>query len=349
MALTPFDPSGAGDWRDGIYGLPFTAEDSRCVILAVPWEATTSYGGGTSSGPQAILEASEQVDLYDLELGRVYEPGIHLLPISKEVAKWSAQGRKLADAVRAGKKPPKGKKTKDPLVELNALGAKLNSWVRAESLKWMKAGKVVGLLGGDHSTPFGAFEAAGEAYGDFGILHFDAHSDTRAAYCGMQWSHASIMHNALTKISKVRKLTQVGIRDFSEDEAGFVKSQGQRAQVFFDLELKAAAYKGESWERTCERIVSTLPPQVWVSFDIDGLDPQWCPHTGTPVPGGLDYNQALYVLRTLGRSGRKIVGFDLNEVAPGPKGDEWDANVGARLLYKMAGWALASNGALAPR
>ncbi|MCC7442885.1 MAG: agmatinase family protein [Bdellovibrionales bacterium] len=329
-----FDPNSAGSWEDGIFGLPFTAEEARCVILPVPWEATTSYGGGTAQGPMAVLHASEQVDLYDLELGRIYEPGLHLLPISDDVSRWSLEAKTLALRAREGDTRALG--------EVNRLSARLNAWVTENALKWMKAGKVFGLLGGDHSTPFGAFEAAAEAYGEYGILHLDAHSDTRAAYQGFDFSHASIMHNALTRIPAVSKLTQVGIRDFCEEELSFVKSQGKRVDVFFDLDLKASRFGGETWEKTCDRIVATLPEKVWISFDVDGLDPQWCPHTGTPVPGGLHYNEALFLFRTLVKSGRKVVGFDLNEVAPGAGGDEWDANVGARLLYKLAGWALAS-------
>src|SRR5262249_59464059 len=94
----------------------------------------------------------------------------------------------------------------------------------------------------------------------------------------------------------------------------------------------------------CEEIVRDLPERIYVSFDIDGLDPRLCPHTGTPVPGGLSFTEATYLLRLAVESGRRIVGFDLNEVAPGPDGDEWDANVGARLLYKMSAWTLASQG-----
>jgi agmatinase len=94
------------------------------------------------------------------------------------------------------------------------------------------------------------------------------------------------------------------------------------------------------------RAVADLPPRVWVSFDIDGLDPALCPNTGTPVPGGLSFAEAVGLLRLLTASGRKVVGFDLSEVAPGPDGrSRWDANVGARVLYKLIGFALMSQAA----
>ena len=90
------------------------------------------------------------------------------------------------------------------------------------------------------------------------------------------------------------------------------------------------------------RIIESLPNWVYVSFDIDGLDPLLCPSTGTPVPGGLSFNEAAILLKRVVDSGVTIVGFDLNEVAPGPDGDEWDANVGARMLYKLCSWMLKS-------
>ena len=99
---------------------------------------------------------------------------------------------------------------------------------------------------------------------------------------------------------------------------------------------------GGHWDDCCRRIVGELPRTVHVSFDIDGLSPELCPNTGTPVPGGLSFAEARHLLRVLAESGRRVVGFDLVEVAPGPRGDDWDANVGARLLYKLIGCALRS-------
>jgi len=135
---------------------------------------------------------------------------------------------------------------------------------------------------------------------------------------------------------------QVGLRDVSEDEMRLVESSGGRVVVHGDPELKRRAFDGEPWARQVDRIVQDLPEQVYLSFDIDGLDPTLCPHTGTPVPGGLSFPEAAALIAGVVRSRRRIIGMDLNEVAPGPEGDEWDGNVGARLLYKMIGWALRS-------
>jgi agmatinase len=175
-----------------------------------------------------------------------------------------------------------------------------------------------------------------------GILHLDAHADLRDAYEGFTWSHASIFHNVLHRLPEVSALVQVGLRDVSEDEHRLVEASGGRVIIHPDPELKRRGFDGEPWARQVDRIVSALPEQVYLSFDIDGLDPTLCPHTGTPVPGGLSFPEATALIAGVVRSGRRIVGMDLDEVAPGPEGDEWDGNVGARLLYKMIGWALRS-------
>lgn len=122
-----------------------------------------------------------------------------------------------------------------------------------------------------------------------------------------------------------------------------VAADDPRVTMFDGPGLSASKFAGESWHSLCERIVARLPQQVYVSFDIDGLAPQYCPHTGTPVPGGLTFDEAVYLLSRVAASGRRIVGFDLCEVAPAPSGeDEWDANVGARMLYKLCLFALSS-------
>lgn len=338
-----FDPNAASDPKSGVFGLPYSVKEAKLVYLPVPWEVTTSYGGGTSRGPHAIKQASQQVDLYDLELGNFWQAGLAMAPESRDVRRWNTEGKRAAaPIIKAGGRIAKNAKLKASLKKANELGAKLNQWVYQETKKLFAAGKIPAIVGGDHAVPFGAFQAAAEHCGEFGILHFDAHSDTRKAYEGFEWSHASIMFNALHRIPPLKKLVQVGIRDFCQEEHDYVKTQGERAAVFFDERMTARKYAGEPWARICDEIVAGLPRKVWVSFDIDGLDPQFCPHTGTPVPGGLHFQEALAVIKALVKSGRVIIGFDLNEVAPGPQGDEWDGNVGARLLYKLTGWCLRS-------
>ncbi len=342
-----FNPNLASDPDAGIYGLPFGEKESKLVFLPVPWEATTSYGGGTVDGPSAILTASAQLDLFDLELTNPYEPGMFMREESKTVRKWNTDAKKLSKKIiDVGGNIGKSKPLKEALAKVNDYSEKVNAYVYEQSAEIMKNSKILALVGGDHACPLGAFKAAGEKYGDFGILHFDAHSDTRDAYEGFKYSHASIMRNALDEVPQIKKLTQVGIRDFCQEEFDYVAKQGARASVFYDATLQRRKFQGENWSEISKEIVATLPKQVWISFDIDGLDPRFCPHTGTPVPGGQEFAEAIYLIREVAISGRKIIGFDLCEVSPGAKQDdsEWDANVGMRLLYKLAIWTLYSQG-----
>ncbi len=344
-----FDPGAAAPSDSGIFGLPHSADEARVIVVPVPFAATTSYGGGAENGPAAILEASRQVDLFDRETGRPYEGGIHMLPIPADVRAWNDEGRNRAKGViEAG-----GDVTGDPalsraLARVNELSATVNDAVYATVRAELARKKLVALVGGDHATPFGAIRAHAEAFPGLGILHVDAHADLRDAYEGFTHSHASIMFNVMRGIPQVGRLVQVGIRDFSEAEAAFGEASGGRIVTHYDADLVARGFEGEPWKTTVDRIVVDLPKQVYVSFDIDGLDPTLCPHTGTPVPGGLSFQQASALVGAVARSGRTIVGVDVNEVVPGPDGDEWDGNVGARILYKLIGWMLVSQGLSTP-
>jgi len=327
-----------------VFCLPHTPDEAKVVLVPVPWEVTTSYRTGTANGPAAILAASRQIDLYDVETGRPWMAGIAMVDLDPEVVRWNAEGRALAEPVIAAGGPGEDLALHAAAKQVDVLGAQLNTWVREHVIRWLDAGKLVGLVGGDHSVPFGAIEVIADRHPGVGILHLDAHADLRDAYEGFAWSHASIMHNVVTRIPDVARIVQVGIRDLCEAEVELIRGSNRRVVTHFDAELAARRMGGETWAGQCERIVDALPAEVYVSFDIDGLDPALCPHTGTPVPGGLSFTEAVFLIGAVVRSGRRIVGFDLNEVAPGPPGDEWDANVAMRILYKMIGWALRSQG-----
>lgn len=236
-------------------------------------------------------------------------------------------GKGLGDAVNSRR-----------LNMVNERSAQLNDKVYDESLRWLERGKVVGLVGGDHSTPFGLICALAEKWGQLSILHIDAHADLRPAYEGFIDSHASIMYNVMTRITAIGTLVQVGVRDQCDAEAEFAGAN-ERIMQMDDYTLAANEFRGMTWHEQCSRIIAGLGERVYVSFDIDGLSPENAPHTGTPVPGGLTFNKAVYLLDMLVQSGRRIVGFDLVEVAPAA-GNEWDANVGARMLYKLCNLAL---------
>ena len=337
--ITPanFDPDAAAPAESGIYGLPFTPKDSRVVIVPVPFEATTSYGGGTSTGPAAVLEASKQVDLFDQETGRPYAAGIAMLDIPKNVLRWNAAAKKIAAAVIEKGGVVDGR-TRAAAAKVNEYGDRMNDWVYNQTSALLGEGKMPVILGGDHSVPFGAIRAYAEEFPGLGILHLDAHADLRDAYEGFTWSHASIFNNVMTKIDAVGKLVQVGVRDLGQAERKMIDSSHGRIVTFYDAELAARKEDGVPFARLADEIVAALPDDIYLSWDIDGLDPTLCPGTGTPVPGGLSWNEALGLLRAIVRAGKRIVGLDLCEVSPGET--EWDANVGARLLYKMIGFAV---------
>lgn len=338
------DLSVTASANHGIFGVPCSLEDAQLILLPVPWEVTTSYGHGTSQGPDAILQASPQIDLLDMHVGNAFEAGYHMLPIPQHLLKLNETLKPLALKIRheleeSGEISATAEKLQE---QVNRGCQEMVDWVFAQSSKILNAKKKLGVIGGDHSSPFGAIRAVSEFYkGHFGILHIDAHADLRESYQGFKYSHASIMNNVMNAPFKPQKLVQVAIRDYCQEEAELIQSRPD-IRTFFDRHLKESLFEGESWSGVVREIITALPEQVYISFDIDGLSPEFCPHTGTPVPGGLSFDQAVYLLTALLKAKKKIVGFDLNEVAPGPQGD-WDANVGARLLYKLCGLSVLTN------
>lgn len=328
------DPNAAA-CGTGIFGLDASPEDAGVVLVPVPFDATTSYRPGTARGPQAILQASYQIDLHDREVGDPWRAGIALADAAPEIVDRGAVARRLVEELRESPDP-------DKLDRVNRLCGEVNELVAAQVGHWLRSGKRVGTIGGDHATAFGSIRAHADHFGEIGILHIDAHADLRRDFEGFTWSHASIMEAVCRLVPAVTRLVQVGIRDFCEEEARRIDDASGRIITFFDADMNERLFTGTAWATIADEIIEALPQQVYISFDIDGLDPTLCPHTGTPVPGGLSFDRACYLLRVLARSGRQVVGFDLVEVAPGTEGDEWDGNVGARLLYKMIGTALQS-------
>ncbi|MDX1903704.1 MAG: agmatinase family protein, partial [Thermonemataceae bacterium] len=221
---------------------------------------------------------------------------------------------------------------------VNKEAQKLNDWVRETALHLLNKGKMVALLGGDHSTPLGLIQALATKYDNFAILQIDAHADLREAYEGFEFSHASIMYNAL-KIPQMSKLVQIGIRDYCQAEAELIADNPHRITTFFDQSIKEKQYQGATWDNICDEIIAQIPDNVYISFDIDGLDPKLCPHTGTPVAGGFEFFEIAYLLKKIVLAGKKIIAFDLVEVACGEvENEEWDANVAARMLFKLCNW-----------
>ena len=339
-----FDPNGPGLKDSGIFGLPYTEEDAEVVILPIPWDVTVSFGDGTRNGPDAILWASKQVDLYYSGIKDAWKMGIIMREVPMEWQDLNKHYRKKAEAViealeeGASQDDPE---IKEALSEINEQCAELVDYVNNRALRFLEAGKMVAVLGGDHSSPLGLINALAEKHDSFGILQIDAHADLRDAYEGFTYSHASIMRNALAQ-KNVTKLVSVGLRDVCDEEMDFIFNSNDRVVGFFDEHLKGKQFAGETWDSICNDIISELPEKVYVSFDIDGLEPSLCPSTGTPVPGGLTFEQAVYLIKKVVSSGKTIIGFDLCEVAPSETG--WDTNVGARMLYHLCNQMGLSNG-----
>lgn len=328
--LEGFDPNGIAV-GEGVYGLPFTEASAEVIMLPVPWEVTVSYNSGTADGPEAIRQASRQVDLMDPLAPKSWELGLWMSPSDDALKRTSDAMRQEAE--RHIEDLEAGRHDAARLARINAACEDMVKHVRHRTGEVLDRGQKLILIGGDHSTPLGYIQALAER-GDLGILHIDAHMDLREAYEGFTYSHASVMWNAL-KLKPVSALVQVGIRDYAQSEWDKAAAQGERVHVFWDRDLKHAQYRGANWASQVDEIVSALPQRVYVSWDIDGLDPRFCPNTGTPVAGGFTPDEILYLLEQVKSSGREFVGMDLNEVAPGEHGD-WDANVAARLLYRMA-------------
>lgn len=335
--ISKFNPNDSGSLHHGIFGLPFNVEESKVILVPVPWEATVSYGEGTAGGPKAILDASQQIDLYDPTNPNGWKEGIAMQDIPASIFYNSKQVRGKVTKYLDGYID---KKINQKLqVEINTDCQNLNTYVKEITEKLLDEDKIVGVVGGEHSVPLGYLEALSKKYKDFGILHIDAHSDLRDAYEGLEFSHASIFFNAL-KIKNISKLVQIGIRDFCEQENELVKKEKGRVVVFTDYEIRKSIFEGSNWSKICDNIIKKLPKNVYVSFDIDGLLPYLCSGTGTPVPGGFSTEEVVYLLEKIVSSGKKIIGFDLCEVAPGA--DQWNGNVGARILYKLCLLALKS-------
>jgi agmatinase len=343
--LSNFDPNSVGNANNNIFGLPFTEEEAELVLIPVPWEVTVSYNAGTARAADHICKASLQIDLTDPDVKDGWKKGFYMRSVDKKILLKSDYLRKEAELyinyISQGEKIEDSRFMCKTLKEVNAGSLFLNSWVYEQTKELLEKGKLVGLVGGDHSTPLGFYKAIAEKYGEFGILQIDAHCDLRESYENFKYSHASIMYNALTEIPELTKLVQVGIRDYSTSEADYIANSNNRVITYFDKQIKEKLYEGETWKVIVDEIVNHLPDKIYISFDIDGLDPKLCPHTGTPVHGGFEVEQVFYLFKKVLQTGRRVIGFDLNEV--GVSSDEWDENVGARVLFKLCNLMVADH------
>ncbi|MEO0649195.1 MAG: arginase family protein [Planctomycetota bacterium] len=351
--MTDFDPDAAADPDSGLFGLDTPFDDAAAVVVPVGFDATTSYRTGAAAGPEWVRRASHQVDLHDRLFGDFWRRGIASLEPDPRIAALQAEAFPRARrVVEAGGRVAGDRGLEADLAAVDEAGATLNRVVEEQVERVLRAGKLPVVLGGDHSVPFGAIRLAGARHRSLGVLHFDAHADLRPAFEGFAWSHASILHNVLEHCPSVERLVQVGIRDLGHLEAERIAHDSPRIQTVFDDRWAAERARGGDLRRVVSGALEGLPEMVWVTFDVDGLEPTLCPNTGTPVPGGLSWHDAMLWLETLAASGRRVVGCDLVEVSGGPLAgaarppadapDPWDAMVGARLLYRLIGCGLST-------
>ncbi len=327
---------------DGFIGGRLNPSEANLILLPVPWEATVSFGEGTANAPDAIKFASHQLDVENYHYVKPYKAGISMLKTNKDIQKLSNKARKKATNVIDALEDGKNANKKD-INFVNEASKNLNKFVYEESIKYIKDGKFIAVVGGDHSSPLGLIKALSDTLNDeFGILHVDAHHDLREAYEGFTYSHASIFYNVLNECSRVSKLVQIGIRDYSSEEAKRMEDLGEKGSCLYDSLMQSELASGKSLEELFSIYINKLPQNVYLSIDIDGLEPLNCPNTGTPVPGGLRFAELEHLIFMIVKSGRKIIGFDLCEV--GTSQNAWDENVGARVLYNLCGALLTSQG-----
>jgi len=323
----------------GLFGTDYDPDQDRVVVIGVPWEPTASYGRGTSQTPARLVTASHQLDFYVPHLGRSFGERVGMLPPNDA---WLAANRRclaLAEPIhRAAGELDATLRT--DLDEVNRASRELEQALYETTRQLHRRGKRTGVLGGDHASPLGHMRACLERAPGASVLHIDAHHDLRIGYEGFTQSHASIMYNLLNAVPDLGALVSVGIRDYCEEERRFAETH-PAVTTHYDRDLSRALSRGVSWHALTDKILAGLGDRVYISFDVDGLDPALCPHTGTPVPGGLSWDRATYLLERIGESGRELIGFDLCEVAPNlsDPSDEWDLNVGARLLLLLCALA----------
>lgn len=272
-------------------------DTSKVVILTVPYEHTVSYGGGTKQGPSAILKASHQVELYDEETAReIYKMGIATL-----------------EPMDFGTK-----KDEDALE---------NIYKRTKEL--LALNKYVVTLGGEHTISQALIAAYAEKYHDLSIVQVDAHADLRMEYLGNKFSHACVMARVCEFLAPNR-IVQIGIRALSLEEAEWIKEKG--ITTLYTHEIRGGKYTKilKMWD---DYAIEKLTEHVYVTFDVDGLDPSVMPATGTPEPNGLMWHETMSFLKKLGTK-RKVVGFDVVEFSPIPHLHYADITA-AKLVSKM--------------
>lgn len=278
-------------------GLPaeYSAFDqARVLVLPLPYEATVSYGAGTAGGPAAIIAASQQVEFYDREFDGepALEYGVHTL---------------------------------DPLMLPDDAPTVAVAQIAATVAETARSGKFLVGLGGEHTVSVGFGRGLLEALGGpLTVVQIDAHSDLRDEYEGTPYSHACIARRLL-ELPGIEQVLQLGIRSVSSEEVAFARAHPKQVRVWYAEDVHDGGWRGELIDRLLDR-------RVYLTIDVDGLDPSIVMATGTPEPDGLTWNETLDIIRTVARAA-EIVAFDCVELAPvdGLRASDFAV---AKLVYK---------------
>ncbi len=268
-------------------------ETSKVVLIPVPYDGTSTWGKGSDKGPEAFLDASENMELYDIETGtEVYQQGIY-----------------LADAIKESTSP-------EAMVDAVHNATKL----------YIKKNKFVTVFGGEHSISIGTIRAFNECFNNLTVLHIDAHADLRKEYLGSKCNHACAVYEANQNMN----LIQVGIRSMDIIE----KTVMDEEKVYFAHEMAV----DDNW---VDSAIDQMTENVFITFDLDALDPSIMPSTGTPEPGGLFWYETLDFLKQVFEE-KNVVGFDIVELCPN-KNDKSSDFLAAKLYYKMLSYKFAQD------
>lgn len=321
-----------------------STQDADIVLVSAPWAVTSAGGEGAVYAPDAIIDASTAVSLYDVVSqtsisGRVataevdydlQESSIQLGGDAAKVVSHIEDGGTLSGDYFARK-----------VVRINLGFRDMHRSVGKRVFRFADKGKIVGVIGGDHSVSLGAVRSISAVHPGMGVLFIDSHSDLRPSGRIFDYSHLSVARNIVDEVAQVSKMVQVGVRDISQEEIEFAEKH-PKITLFCHEQMTAGRFSGRSWSEVCDDVVAELPKKVYISFDIDALSPECCPHTKRPVAGGMTFDEAVCLINRVAESGREIIGFDLTEIVPVMESGV-DAAVGARMLVKLCAAALKSN------
>jgi agmatinase len=268
-------------------------DSARIFVIPVPYDSTTSFKSGARHGPRAIIEASRHLEDYDIELDRdISLVGIHTTP---EIAPDMSSPKAMIETVRKA----------------------------VHSVA--QSGRLVALLGGEHTITVGAVQAMAEVYPDLSVLYLDAHADMRDSYMGTKWGHASVAR----RVQEVCKTVHVGVRSLSEEEMDFIRENSLPVHFW---------NQGESdISQIANDVLNELTNRVYITVDLDVLDPSIMAAVGAPEPGGMLWHQVTSLLKSVAAN-KQIVGFDLVELSPA-EGPASCAYTAAKLAYKLMGCA----------